>query len=554
MTPSSLAPRLRRSLAFARHVPLDQLLRRAALIARRAYRDRAGWTPPGGPAPALAPTRPAPIFAPRSGMIDGLAFTFIGRTVTMPGAMDWNAPSLAPRDQLWRMNLHYMEYLEEVDDARLVALVGEWISANPGGRRGAWRDSWNSYALSLRVVVWMQQCARRGLTPPGAIESLAAQLIFLEANLETDIGGNHLIKNIKALIWASAFFQGPDAARWRKLGLDLLARELTAQILTDGVHYERSPSYHCQILADLLECRHALGAETPPALDAALRAMAQACADLAHPDGFVAEFNDSGLHMAYAPGECLDAFARLFGERPEPRAFFAFGAAGYFGRRDEGQYFVADGGRIGPDSLPAHAHGDILSFEWSVAGNRIIVDPGVYEYIAGPRRAASRAAASHNTLSIEGADQADFFGAFRCGRRPNVEVSELKLGQDALILQGSHDGFSPRHIRRFEAGPNALQITDRLASPSDRAASIGFLLHPEVEVAADGAAVRLSRGAAFIIMTSTAEIVIEDAAWWPDMGYERRTKRLRIAMKPGVSEIRNVFTLANAGAQGTRAT
>ena len=55
-------------------------------------------------------------------------------------------------------------------------------------------------------------------------------------------------------------------------------------------------------------------------------------------------------------------------------------------------------------------------------------------------------------------------------------------------------------------------------------------------------------------MTSTAEIVIEDAAWWPDMGYERRTKRLRIAMKPGVSEIRNVFTLANAGAQGTRAT
>ena len=112
-------------------------------------------------------------------------------------------------------------------------------------------------------------------TARAAIESLAAQLIFLEANLETDIGGNHLIKNIKALIWASAFFQGPDAARWRKLGLDLLARELTAQILTDGVHYERSPSYHCQRLADLLECRHALGAETPPALDAALRAILQ---------------------------------------------------------------------------------------------------------------------------------------------------------------------------------------------------------------------------------------------------------------------------------------
>ena len=122
--------------------------------------------------------------------------------------------------------------------------------------------------------------------------------------------------------------------------------------------------------------------------------------------------------MAYSPGECLDAFEALFGERPAPRASFAFGAAGYYGWRSGDDFLVADCGRIGPDDLPAHAHGDILSFEWSLRGERIIVDPGVYEYVAGPRRAASRSAASHNTLCFDGLDQADFFGAFRCGRRP----------------------------------------------------------------------------------------------------------------------------------------
>jgi hypothetical protein len=40
---------------------------------------------------------------------------------------------------------------------------------------------------------------------------VAEQLVFLERNLETDICGNHLIKNIKALIWASAYFTGPFA-------------------------------------------------------------------------------------------------------------------------------------------------------------------------------------------------------------------------------------------------------------------------------------------------------------------------------------------------------
>ena len=537
---ASLLHRARRSIAFARHIPPQQALRRLALKLKRALRDRVGLRAPRSALP-LVPNPPQPLFAPRAGMIDGDVLTFLGRSHRMSGRVDWTAPSLAPADQLWRMNLHYMEYLEEVDDARFVALIDDWIAANPARRPGAWKDSHNSYALSLRVVVWMQQLARRRLPDASRIAaSLAEQMRFLEDNLETDLGGNHLIKNIKALIWASAFFEGNAAKRWRAKGLRLLNAELKEQILPDGVHFERSPSYHAQVFADLLECRHALG-EPAPTLDEALKAMAQPTADLAHPDGGPAEFNDAGLTMAYAPAECLAAFAKLIKRTVAPAPVFAYPDAGYFGRREGGDCFIADCGRIGPDALPAHAHGDILSFELSLAAERIVVDPGVYEYIDGEKRRAARAAASHNTLCFEGLDQAEFFGAFRVARRPNVRLLDLVCEPERLVVEGTHDGYGRhKHVRRFEQTSGALRIVDRISGPP-RAARIGFLLHPEVEVSPMSGGADLVRGAARVEFRASLDVVIEEAVWWPDMGRERKTRRLCLAAPPGTREVTSEF-------------
>ena len=458
-------------------MPIAKLVRRAQLGVRRKLRDHLPLKAADLAAPPLATCQPLPLFAPRaisyhSG--EGThTFTFLNRPLVMQGRIDWSTTGLPVRDQLWRMNLHYMEYLESVDDDAFSTLVDGWIDATPASGRGAWRDSWNSYALSLRVVVWMQQLALRAgrlgnMFVRRTGTSLAAQLRFLEDNLETDLGGNHLVKNIKTLIWASAYFSGPEAKRWRTKGLDLLSEELDKQFLADGMHDERSASYHCQALADLLECRHALS-EDPLGgrLDAVLHRMAQVTADLAHPDGGPVLFNDAGLAMAYRPAECLDVYVRLLGRRPEPRAVFALHDAGYYGLRGGDTYLVADCGRIAPDDLPAHGHGDVLSFEWSVAGQRIIVDQGVYEYSAGVCRQRARAAASHNTLCFEGADQADFFGGFRCGRRPNVRLLAYVPTGGGFVLEGTHDGFrelpgQPRHVRRFDALPGRLVIEDRI--------------------------------------------------------------------------------------------
>jgi len=603
----SLLQRLGRAWRFGRHIPPAKIARRLALRIQRAARD-VGWLKLADlPPPPVVERPPQPLFAPRASAltrtVEGLRFRFLGSEEAMADAIDWGAQ---PRWQLWRMNLHYMEWLEDQPAEFARAAMVDWIAGNPLECKGCWKDAWNAYALSLRVVVWMQSYARHGLHDETVLRSVYRQLRFLERNLETDLGGNHLVKNIKALIWGAAFFDGPDAARWRALGLKLLDAALREQILADGVHYERSPSYHLQVFADLLECRHALGASTPAALDAALHRMAQASADLVHPDGLVAQFNDSGLHMAYPAAETLAAYALLLGPASSPRENISLPQAGYFGRRRGGDYLLFDAGLLAPDDLPAHGHGDLLSFEWSVEGERFIVDPGVFEYIAGPRRQAARSAASHNTLCFEGYDQAEFFGAFRFGRRPTPEVLRVSFEGETVDIEATFDGFagprrspspsprlrgegrgegplveregrelqslpsdksalqcraaphpnplpasgergSPRHIRRVTASANELRVADHIKGQPPRPAQIGFLLHPDVTIEIQGDAVALLRGATRVAVSSSAPLAIADSVWWPDMGVEIPTRRLVVSIDPGRTEVLTTFAIVARG-------
>ncbi|HEX2077323.1 MAG TPA: alginate lyase family protein [Longimicrobium sp.] len=530
------------------HTRPRQLLARAGLLAKRRLLQRAAAAVPAlresvraGRPPPLAPAPPPPVFAPRHHLVRGegagLRLAVLGWEWPLAVPVRWHPPELERGTRLEKLNLHYMEYLEGVDDAAFAALVEDWIDHNPPFRPGYWLDSWNSYALSIRCVVWMQQLAARGDRVPAgtagrAASSLAAQVRFLVRNLERDIGGNHLVKNLKALLWAGRFFQGPEAARWRVRGERLLARELDEQVLPDGVHYERSPAYHAQVLADLLECRRVM--EPGPLrerLDAVLARMAQAMADLTHPDGAVSLFNDGGLRMTYAPGECLEAYAGQTGRRVHPRRVFALEAAGYYGARDGATLVVADCGAVGPDHLPAHAHGDVLAFEWSVDGVRLVVDAGVYEYHPGEARDYSRSTRAHNTVTVGDADQCEFYGAFRVARRARATVHRYAARGDGFVLEGSHDGFrrlpgAPVHARRFDASPRRVEVADRVRGGAGQPVAARLLLHPDCEVTPTAAGALLRCGPVAAELRTDAPVSVQAARWFPDFGVSLPTRQL----------------------------
>jgi hypothetical protein len=156
----------------------------------------------------------------------------------------------------------------------------------------------------------------------------------------------------------------------------------------------------------------------------------------------------------------------------------------------------------------------------------------------GERRQQSRSAARHNTLRFEGADQADFFGAFRCGRRPRARVLTYAPRTTDFVLKGTHDGFvylpgKPRHIRHFEVMRDSVTIHDHIEGQSDRQPAVTFLLHPACEVAVVDRQARIVQDGVEIVLDSTVPLTLEPAVWWPDKGVELKTHRLRAKFAPG---------------------
>jgi uncharacterized heparinase superfamily protein len=314
--------------------------------------------------------------------------------------------------------------------------------------------------------------------------------------------------------------------------LALLSEQL-GQFLPDGMHYERSPSYHAQVVSDLIEIRRALG-EDPfgGRLDALIAGGVRVALDLAHPDGQPALFGDSGLNMAYPPA----VLARAVGVEATPSASVALRSAGYYGIRDGGDVLMVDAGPLGPDELSGHAHGDLGAFEWSVGGERVVVDQGVFEYVAGRRRQASRSAANHNTVAAPDADQGDFFGAFRLGRRIRPLRTLAEVGEGRLRVSTGHGGFVGRrggalHFRTIDATPHRIRVVDRLDRPLAGAAA-SLLLHPQARPTRLGdGKIQISGYGADIVLVSSGTVAIEPAEWWPDMGVAQPTHRLRMAFE-----------------------
>lgn len=558
MTTSRLGP-LVRSL---RHTRPRQIAWRAWLVAKRQFlcrvisRPRAVAASIAASVPDRAPELPRSIFPPRTRWVeraqDGLCVRFFEHARPLATPIVWHPNDLTHNAHLWKMHLHLMEYLEALDDVSFARTVDDWIEHNPPYRRGYWLYDWNSFTVSIRCVVWMQQLAEREARLPEALHarmlgSLVAQLRFLDANLERDLGGNHLIKDIKALLWAGTFFRGAEGDGWARRGADLLRRELREQVLPDGMHYERSASYHAQVFADLLECRSVLP-EGPAraALDAVLAPMAQALADLTHPDGDPSLFNDAGLHSAYPAAQCLAAWSASGGSPVIPRTSFALADAGYFGVRDESSFALADCGPIAPDHLPAHGHGDILAFEWTLHGRRIVVDAGVFEYAAGARRQESRSTRAHNTVTVADADQCEFWSSFRVGRRARVRVEQVEVGPGSLILTGSHDGFrflpgAPTHRRRIDARPDRIEVSDVVEGGAGQSVVARLLLHPDCRVAQVPGGLAIERDGVRCVLETTAAPTIEPAAYCPDFGTRRETSR--IALEYGAAPCRGAFVL-----------
>jgi uncharacterized heparinase superfamily protein len=307
--------------------------------------------------------------------------------------------------------------------------------------------------------------------------------------------------------------------------------------------------YHSMILEDCLDllniCRCSSNTHIgvlSERLETVAHRMMRFLHGMTHPDGRIALFNDAALGIELDPGD-LAAYCESLMEAPPPSPeppIWSFPETGYYVMAPgNGDRLLIDCGAVGPDYQPGHSHCDTLSFELSLKGRRVVVDSGCFQYEDGPIRRYNRGNVGHNTVTIDGQNQSEVWGAHRCARRARPLYARLGRGADgSLFFEGAHDGYkrltgSPIHNRRVTWSGNVVTIEDHVEGSGTHEVESRLHIHPDFTVEMNGDTVLVREGPQVIALISSSESgAIEKARGWycPEFGRKAPCTVLRVSL------------------------
>lgn len=432
------------------------------------------------------------------------SFSFLNTPAAKTGNIPWRDKRYP---KLWLYQLNSFSFARDFavnavnddylgDRDRALGWITDWIDKNPPGSD----PSWDAGPLSDRLLNWALLSAVFKLNDTEVRVSYYRQAKWLTSRLEYDLRANHLLKNACALTVAGTFME--DVHLFDR-GLNLLREQLQEQILPDGGHYERSPMYHILALWDCLLV-YVLLEEKPDFLKHALVNMISFLESILHPDGDIPLFGDAALHQG-PPMEALLSLAHhLFPDAHRVnhtgKSGYALKDSGFFvlGDPDKKHYMIVKTAPPSPAYQPGHSHGDIFSYELSLAGVRFIVDTGLHGYAESPLRAYCRSTYAHNTSQLDDLEQCEIWHTFRIARRPGIVSTQFNVHDDNGTLEASfehHTGYRHYRVIHFNRERACWEIHDTIeAHPGKHELKSYIHFHPMCEITREKNVITASAG------------------------------------------------------------
>ena len=404
------------------------------------------------------------------------------------------------------------EFLED-----LWAQLISWLDQNPFCRGINWSSA---LEVAFRVLswIWIEHLAGNRMPQPLRrrwLRSLFQHGHYLEQNLSIYFSPNtHLQGEALALHALGVLFaRHRRAARWRARGAAILEQIVLTHVRPDGGHFEQSSYYH--VYATDMFLFHALLEPVSEAYRFRLRKMAEYLWALSSSGEIPLLGDDDGGRLFHPFGNrrqfargTLAACAAFFGDTPWHGDLQALNeqALWWFPKldapppaglpesalfRDTGVAVLADGNiqaiadtRAFGFGSAGHSHSHALHFTLKRADVDVLIDPGAYTYVADPAaRNRFRGVASHNTVRIDGLDQADPAGPFRWNNLPKTSLrnwSDRPWHLDAVC-----DYRSVRHNRQISWRDGVLFVLDSFQAFGDaglRPHRLEQFWHPGSEV------------------------------------------------------------------------
>jgi hypothetical protein len=413
---------------------------------------------------------------------------------------------------IWELNRHQhlvilaQAYLFSGDRANLdeiQAQLESWFDGNPYHRGINWASA---LEVAFRALSWIWVYHLTGAEFPAEfrarwLHELYRHGVHLENNLSFYFSPNtHLLGEALALHALGLFFARlSKGVGWEQLGGRVMRQQMERQVQGDGSHFEQSTYYHVYALDMFL--LHAILAKPDRDYMQKLDRMAEYLnavlgsarvlpfigdddgGRLFHPYGQRDRFGRATMATASIlldrhdwPGDVDDLHEQAAwwvgtgAIRPsagagkwESRLFSDVGAAVMISGETQA---IVDAGPFGPGGA-GHSHADTLSIVVRCGDDEILIDPGTYTYVGDPKwRDWFRGTDAHNTVRIDGRDQAAAAGPFRWANRPEVSILSWKTNaeRDLLEAECSYAGFVHRRRVEFQK-PNVILIVDEIEGP-----------------------------------------------------------------------------------------
>ena len=340
------------------------------------------------------------------------------------------------------------------------------------------------------------------------LKSLFIHGKHIERNLEKGWQGltsNHYLSDIAGLVYLGLFFRDTKIGeKWLNFGIKELKKEMKKQVYSDGCDFETSTCYHRLVLELFFYSTFLVVMNDKNFNDKnykeitekifgkeytkKLYKMFEAVLYLLKPNGRMPQIgdNDSGQLFKLYPREVLDmryllAIGAVFfkEDKWKVKEFFAsdediteililfgekgkevwdslewsslkniksraFTDAGWYVMRDNMNYCIISCGPNGHNGNGGHTHNDKLSFELSIDGKDVIVDPGTYVYTSDYRmRNLFRNSKYHNTVVADGKEINRFnpIELFWIHNDTGGNIKTWKVGEEYIFFEGEHYGY-----------------------------------------------------------------------------------------------------------------
>jgi hypothetical protein len=390
-------------------------------------------------------------------------------------------------------------YLEEIR-----AQLESWFLANPYNCGINWVSA---LEVAFRALswIWVYHLAGENMIAEFRMKwlrQLYQHGCHLEHNLSFYFSPNtHLLGEALALHAVGLFFAGhPRAARWEQLGASVMRDQMERQVRADGSHVEQSTYYH--LYATDMFLLHAILAKPDREYMDKLERMAEYLHAVMGPSRTLPFLgDDDGGRLFHPYGErghfgratlatasiVLDKNAWTWeAEDLHSQAVWWLGAAVLDKKPGEGKWdsrlfsdagvcvmtsggnqVIFDAGPFGPWGA-GHSHADALNIVVRAGEEEILIDPGTCTYAGEQKwREWFRGTEAHNTVRVDGRDQATPAGPFRWANHPEVTILSWKTNakRDAMEGECRYRGFTHRRSVEFQK-PDVVLIVDEIEGPA----------------------------------------------------------------------------------------